>query len=130
MVIVESVALAIMVSNDLVVPLVLKRRSALVTGRADVGALLLRVRRIAIFVILLLAYLYYRSVGDAQLASIGLLVVRRGRPARAGLFRRAVLARGHRARRHRRHDRRHSGLGLYAAAAERRRHRASSGRRS
>lgn len=73
MVIVESVALAIMVSNDLVVPFFLKRRSALVTGEADVGALLLRIRRIAIFAILLLAYLYYHSVGDAQLAAIGLL---------------------------------------------------------
>ncbi|ARQ02769.1 hybrid sensor histidine kinase/response regulator [Pseudorhodoplanes sinuspersici] len=73
MVIVESVALAIMVSNDLVVPIFLKRRSALVTGQADVGALLLRIRRIAIFAILLLAYLYYHSVGDAQLAAIGLL---------------------------------------------------------
>jgi Na+/proline symporter len=73
MVIVETVALAIMVSNDLVVPFFLKRRSALVTGGSDVGALLLRTRRIAIFVILVLAYLYYRSVGDAQLAAIGLL---------------------------------------------------------
>jgi Na+/proline symporter/signal transduction histidine kinase len=73
MVIVESVALAIMVSNDLVVPLVLKRREALITSRHDVGALLLKVRRISIFVILLLAYLYYRSAGEAQLASIGLL---------------------------------------------------------
>ena len=73
MVIVESVALAIMVSNDLVVPFFLKRRSELVTGRADVGEFLLRIRRIAIFVILLLAYLYYRAVGDAQLAAIGLL---------------------------------------------------------
>jgi Na+/proline symporter/signal transduction histidine kinase len=73
MVIVESVALAIMVSNDIVVPLVLKRREALITSRHDVGALLLKVRRIAIFVILLLAYMYYRSAGEAQLASIGLL---------------------------------------------------------
>ncbi len=73
MVIVESVALAIMVSNDLVVPFFLKRRSSLVTEGADVGALLLRTRRIAIFLILVLAYLYYRSVGDAQLAAIGLL---------------------------------------------------------
>src|SRR6202030_1690042 len=31
------------------------------------------VRRIAIFVILLLAYLYYRSAAEAQLAAIGLL---------------------------------------------------------
>jgi len=73
MVIVESVALAIMVSNDLVVPFFVKRRSPLVTGQSDVGALLLRVRRGAIFVILLLTYLYYRAVGDAQLAAIGLL---------------------------------------------------------
>src|ERR1700674_1103314 len=73
MVIVESVALAIMVSNDLVVPLVLQQRAGLITGRADIGALLLQVRRVAIFVILLLAYIYYRSAGDAQLAPIGLL---------------------------------------------------------
>src|SRR6185312_165889 len=37
------------------------------------GAQLLTVRRIAIFAILLLAYVYYRSAGAAQLASIGLL---------------------------------------------------------
>jgi Na+/proline symporter/signal transduction histidine kinase/ActR/RegA family two-component response regulator len=73
MVIVESVALAIMVSNDIVVPMVLRQREALVTGRGDVGLLLLRARRIAIFVILVLAYVYYRMAGDAQLASIGLL---------------------------------------------------------
>ena len=73
MVIVESVALAIMVSNDIVMPMVLKRREAYVTGSADIGTLLLAVRRLAIFAILLLAYLYYRLAGDAQLASIGLL---------------------------------------------------------
>ncbi|MBX6424551.1 MAG: hybrid sensor histidine kinase/response regulator [Variibacter sp.] len=74
MVIVESVALAIMVSNDIVMPLVLKRREALARGSADIGApLLLRVRRLAIFSILILAYVYYRSAGEAQLASIGLL---------------------------------------------------------
>jgi len=73
MVIVESVALAIMVSNDIVMPMVLKRREAYVTGPADIGTLLLAVRRLAIFAILLLAYLYYRLAGDAQLASIGLL---------------------------------------------------------
>jgi Na+/proline symporter/signal transduction histidine kinase/CheY-like chemotaxis protein len=73
MVIVESVALAIMVSNDIVVPLVLQRREALITGRDDVGGLLLAVRRIAIFAILFLAYVYYRLAGEAQLASIGLL---------------------------------------------------------
>jgi Na+/proline symporter/signal transduction histidine kinase/CheY-like chemotaxis protein len=73
MVIVESVALAIMVSNDIVMPLVLQRREALISGRENVGGLLLAVRRMAIFVILFLAYVYYRLAGDAQLASIGLL---------------------------------------------------------
>ncbi|MDQ2082514.1 PAS domain-containing hybrid sensor histidine kinase/response regulator [Xanthobacteraceae bacterium Astr-EGSB] len=73
MVIVESVALAIMVSNDLFVPLVLQRRADLITSRGDVGTLLLKVRRVAIFAILLLAYVYYRLAGEAQLASIGLL---------------------------------------------------------
>lgn len=73
MVIVESVALSIMVSNDLIIPLVLQRRERLISGRGNVGSLLLSVRRIAIFAILLLAYFYYRSAGEAQLASIGLL---------------------------------------------------------
>src|SRR5215475_9220773 len=73
MVIVESVALAIMLSNDIVMPLVLQRRETLITGRDDVGGLLLAIRRMAIFAILLLAYVYYRLAGEAQLASIGLL---------------------------------------------------------
>jgi Na+/proline symporter len=73
MVIVESVALAIMVSNDIVMPLVLKRRAAGSGGPSNAGAQLLTVRRIAIFAILFLAYIYYRSAGPAQLASIGLL---------------------------------------------------------
>jgi len=98
MVIVESVALAIMVSNDLVVPLVLQRRAALITGRADIGALLLSVRRVAIFAILIFAYLYYRSVGEAQLAAIGLLsfaaVAQLAPSFFGGLFWRQGTARG------------------------------------
>jgi signal transduction histidine kinase/ActR/RegA family two-component response regulator len=73
MVIVESVALAIMVSNDIVMPLVLKRRAILAVQPTDAGAQLLTTRRIAIFMILFLAYIYYRSAGEAQLAAIGLL---------------------------------------------------------
>src|SRR6185503_17184416 len=48
MVIVETVALAIMASNDIVVPFVLQRREAMLSGR-DVGAILLTVRRFSIF---------------------------------------------------------------------------------
>ncbi len=73
MVIVESVALAIMFSNDIVMPLVLQRREALISWSGNVGWLLLIIRRVAIFLILFLAYVYYRMAGDAQLASIGLL---------------------------------------------------------
>ncbi len=73
MVIMETVALAIMVSNDIVIPLVLKRRGALAAEPGNAGAQLLTVRRIAIFAVLLLAYIYYRSAGEAQLAAIGLL---------------------------------------------------------
>ena len=73
MVIVESVALSIMVSNDIVIPWVLKRKESLFAGRENMGAMLLMVRRAAIFFILFLAYMYYRMAGEAQLASIGLL---------------------------------------------------------
>jgi len=73
MVIVETVALSIMVSNDLVMPFILQRRERLLAGHENIGSLLLTARRLAIFAILLLAYMYYRSAGDAQLASIGLL---------------------------------------------------------
>ncbi len=118
MVIVESVALSIMVSNDLIMPLVLQRRATLISGRENIGSLLLTVRRLAIFAILLLAYMYYRTAGDAQLAAIGLLsfaAVAQLAPAFfGGLFWRRATAR----RRHCRHDRRHPDLGLYAAAAE------------
>ncbi|MGY3033020.1 Na+/proline symporter/signal transduction histidine kinase/ActR/RegA family two-component response regulator [Bradyrhizobium sp. USDA 4354] len=73
MVIVECVALSIMVSNDLVVPLVLKRRPEGRAGGADFSNFLLRSRRLAIFAIMVMAYFYYRALGNTQLAAIGLL---------------------------------------------------------
>jgi Na+/proline symporter/signal transduction histidine kinase len=73
MVIVECVALAIMVSNHIVMPLVLQRTAASPADTRNVGTLLLKIRRVAIFGILLLGYFYYRQSGSAQLASIGLL---------------------------------------------------------
>src|ERR1700712_2379731 len=73
MVIVECVALSIMVSNDIVVPLVLQRSPASRTGQKDFGDFLLRVRRFAIFAIMVMAYFYYRALGNTQLAAIGLL---------------------------------------------------------
>ncbi|CAM5481698.1 histidine kinase OS=Afipia felis OX=1035 GN=rpfC_2 PE=3 SV=1 [Afipia felis] len=73
MVIVECVALAIMLSNDLVMPMVLQADTTPRNGRADLGRLLLIVRRVAIVAIMTMAYFYYHALGNAQLAAIGLL---------------------------------------------------------
>jgi Na+/proline symporter len=61
MVIVECVALAIMMSNDIVFPLMLQRREGWVAGSNNAGAVLLTVRRLAILLVLALAYFYYRN---------------------------------------------------------------------
>ena len=98
MVIVECVALSIMVSNDIVVPLVLQRAAESRAGQKDFGNFLLRVRRVAIFVIMVMAYLYYRALGNAQLAAIGLLsfaAIAQFAPSFfGGLFWRRATARG------------------------------------
>jgi Na+/proline symporter/signal transduction histidine kinase/CheY-like chemotaxis protein len=74
-VIVDSVALAIMVSNGLVLPLLLRRRGNAAEGpQQDMAGLLLAIRRVAIFAIVLLGYGFYRLLGQAHgLASIGLI---------------------------------------------------------
>src|SRR3978361_1685239 len=98
MVIVECVALSIMVSNDIVVPLVLQGGPPARAGRKDFGYFLLGVRRIAIFAIMVMAYLYYRALGNTQLAAIGLLsfaAIAQLAPAFfGGLFWRRATARG------------------------------------
>src|SRR5712672_2290489 len=98
MVIVECVALSIMVSNDIVVPLVLQRSRETRDGQKDFGNFLLRVRRFAIFGIMVMAYFYYRALGNAQLAAIGLLsfaAIAQLAPAFfVGLFWRRATARG------------------------------------
>jgi Na+/proline symporter/signal transduction histidine kinase len=73
MVMVECVALSIMASNDIVVPLVLQRGPASRAASRDFGNFLLKVRRFAIFAIMIMAYIYYRALGNTQLAAIGLL---------------------------------------------------------
>lgn len=75
MVVVASVALAIMISNDLVLPVLLRSRAALNRREPlNMEGLILNIRRTAIFGVLALAYVYY-SVADnsAALASIGLI---------------------------------------------------------
>ena len=71
----------------------------------NVGTHLLTVRRIAIFAVLLFAYLYYRSRRRSPARRHRADGVCRHRAARAGVLRRAGVAARHRARRSRRHDR-------------------------
>ena len=98
MVVVESVALAITISNDLVMPLLLRRSTQAPAAEGDIGALVLWVRRIAIVGVLALGFAYERMAGEAGLVSIGLLsfaAVAQIAPAfLGGLFWRRGTARG------------------------------------
>jgi Na+/proline symporter/signal transduction histidine kinase len=98
MVIVECVALSIMVSNDIVLPLVLPRSGEIRAAQKDFGNFLLKVRRFAIFAIMVMAYFYYRALGNTQLVAIGLLsfaAIAQLAPAFfGGLFWRGGTARG------------------------------------
>ncbi len=74
MVVVESVALSIMICNGIVVPLLLRHRLVDVDVHEDLAGLLLIIRRIAIFVVVLAGYAFYRILGQSQgLAAIGLV---------------------------------------------------------
>ena len=74
MVIVASVALSIMISNDLVMPALLRIRRLRLEQRSDLSQLVLGVRRVAIVGLALMAYAYYRVAADVEnLAAIGLL---------------------------------------------------------
>ena len=74
MVIVSTVALAIMVSNDIVMPLLLRTGLIKKRGKSDLSQTLLRVRRISILLLALAAVAYYRAIeAGVPLASIGLL---------------------------------------------------------
>ena len=118
MVIVEAVALSIMVCNDLVMPIILHRRRLGFADRNDMGAVLLNIRRGAIVVVLMLAYVFYRLVGDSPGAGLHRAAVLRGRRAvRSRLFWRARLAARHGARRHRGHTGGFPGLELHAPVA-------------
>jgi PAS domain S-box-containing protein len=75
MVIVAAVALSTMISNDLVMPALLRVRRLRLEHRSDLSRLVLRVRRVAIVALAALAYGYYRVVADTEnLAATGLLV--------------------------------------------------------
>jgi Na+/proline symporter/nitrogen-specific signal transduction histidine kinase len=74
MVIVETIALSIMVCNDLVMPVLLRLKVLRLNERRDLSRLLLSIRRGAIVAVLLLGYFYFRLAGEAYaLVSIGLI---------------------------------------------------------
>ena len=77
MVIVETIAVATMVCNDLVMPLLLRTRAFAArsdAAGAELSGWLLTIRRAAIVALLLLGYAYFRIAGEAYaLVSIGLI---------------------------------------------------------
>lgn len=74
MVIVETIALSTMVSNQLVMPLLLRWRRLHLDQGSDLSGWLLSIRRVAIILILLLGYLYVALIGDSySLVTIGLV---------------------------------------------------------
>jgi Na+/proline symporter/signal transduction histidine kinase/ActR/RegA family two-component response regulator len=74
MVIVASVALSIMISNDLVMPALLRIRRLRLEQRSDLSQVVLVVRRVAIIALSMMAYIYYRVAADTEnLAATGLL---------------------------------------------------------
>ena len=72
MIVITTLTLSTMLSNDVVLPLIMKRR--LSEPNAQVGPLLILVRRIAIVAVILAAWLYHHSFGGIdELSTIGLL---------------------------------------------------------
>jgi Na+/proline symporter len=92
MVIVETIALSTMVSNDLIMPLMLRWRGGKFAQRTDLPRVLLDIRRGAIVVILLLGYAYFVAAGEAYaLVSIGLVSFAAGGAVRSGAAGRPLL---------------------------------------
>ncbi|SNS10530.1 Na+/proline symporter [Belliella buryatensis] len=74
MIIVSTIALSTMVSNNLVMPILLFNEGFQKKYQHKLGAILIWSRRTAIFLIILAAYLYYKEVaGQFTLVSIGLI---------------------------------------------------------
>ncbi|MCS6780207.1 MAG: sensor histidine kinase [Geminicoccaceae bacterium] len=72
MVIVETVAVSTMISNDLVMPLLLRVRALGLAQRPDLTGLILGVRRAGILLAIVGGYLFFHTVGEAMgLVSIG-----------------------------------------------------------
>ncbi|HLO61648.1 MAG TPA: sensor histidine kinase [Azonexus sp.] len=74
MIIVETIALSTMVCNDLVMPWLLRSAWLQARQHQDLSRLLIGIRRVAIALIVLLGYIYFRAAGEAYaLVGIGLI---------------------------------------------------------
>ena len=74
MVIVATIACSTMLCNEIVMPALVKLRGEEVSSRPDLARVLIRIRRVLIVGILVLAWMAYRVIGMyGALASIGLL---------------------------------------------------------
>ena len=74
MVIVATIALSTMLSNEVLMPVLIASKRLRLAERGDLSGLLKNIRRIAIVAIVTAAYLYYRLfTGPGSLSTIGLL---------------------------------------------------------
>jgi Na+/proline symporter/signal transduction histidine kinase/CheY-like chemotaxis protein len=99
MVAVSTIAISIMVTNDIIMPFILHVKAVDVLKNKDLGRLLLNLRRLSIFAVLLMAYGYYLLIDrGTTLVSIGLsafvAVAQFGPPLLGGIFWRGAHVRG------------------------------------
>ena len=74
MIIVETIALSVMISNNLVMPMVLKSKKLQERFKGNLSNLVNNIRRTSIVMIILLAYLYYKTIAEHySLVSIGMV---------------------------------------------------------
>jgi Na+/proline symporter/signal transduction histidine kinase len=74
MIIVETIALSVMISNNLVMPMVLKSKKLQEAFKGNLSNLVNNIRRTSIVMIILLAYLYYKTIAEHySLVSIGMV---------------------------------------------------------
>ncbi|MCH6234114.1 ATP-binding protein [Cognataquiflexum rubidum] len=74
MIIVSTIALSNMVSNNLIMPILLVNDNLKIKYQHKLSKIVLRIRRVSIFVIILLAYVYYKEISARfSLVSIGLI---------------------------------------------------------
>ena len=74
MIIVETIALSVMISNNLVIPAMLKSQRFQEKLSGNTSVLINNIRRTSIVSIILLAYLYYKTIAEySSLVSIGMV---------------------------------------------------------